>query len=293
VQADGRTECASCGVVFSRLRDAQDRAFARRITQSQRQPVPVPEPSSGVTVSPWVIIVGVVLLAVIGASWTARRRADRERRDLAAEGNAMLDELNAKHNEQRRRLAEKATKDQPKWESSLVGVQSKTGAPPGLDAERAKTLLQQCSGFLSTQLVEIPKIIPDSSRGYALQQSPPLYAAENAGAVSLDHDGSNYKVTQLPTVTGRLQVSETERFYVINAGRRRVTSVTGLRGTETTATGSFAFEFDDTYAASLLLRENYYFEGVAKFERTAGAWRAVSALPPTKRATVTPSDLCP
>jgi hypothetical protein len=280
-------------VVFSRLRDAQDRAFARRITQSQRQPVPLEEPSSGVTVSPWVIIVGLVILGVIGASWTARRRADRERRDLAAEGSAMLDELNAKHNEQRRRLEEKAMKDQPKWEASVVGSQGKTGAPPGLDDERAKTLLQQCSGFTATQLVEIPKVVPDGSRGYALEQYPPLYAAENSGAVSLEHDGSNYKVTLLPSMSGRLQVSETDRFYVINAGRRRVTSVTCLRGTETSASGNFSFDFDDAYAASLLLRENYHFNGVAKFERTAGAWRVVSALPPSKRATVTPSDLWP
>ena len=290
VQAEGRDECASCGVVFARFRDAQVRAAFRPITQSQRQAVPAVAPSEERSIPVWMIAVAAGIVLLLGMVWTSKRRAERETQDLAAEGTAMLDEINSKGVQQRRRLQEEASRARPSWEASVAAPRMRS-APVGLDPEQARIILDQCPGFVRMEYVELPKIVPDYGRGYTLEQYPALSAAEENNVVALEKEGGNYRVTLLPSMSGRMQVSETGSNWVISVGRRRVKSVSQLYCNDATASGRFTYDFDDSFAARMLLRPGVNFEGNASFVKKDGSWRASKARPDQKGIKPV-ADLC-
>ena len=90
-QASDCEECVSCGVLFTRWREAQERTALAAARQSEQPPV-----AEATSMSPVVVIAIVITVLIAGTGWTVSRRSQRaeNKAQLRADLNTKLEEIN-------------------------------------------------------------------------------------------------------------------------------------------------------------------------------------------------------
>lgn len=106
-QADDHVECASCGIVFARWREIQDRA---RLASTPSPMMTGSERASGLTIPLPVIFVVLVAIFTLGTAWTVHSK--RARASSTGSMDNLLNEINQKGIETRRNLAADAARKQ-------------------------------------------------------------------------------------------------------------------------------------------------------------------------------------
>jgi hypothetical protein len=275
VQADDRIECSSCGVVFARYRDAQERAFLTRRTLPQNAEVSAERDT---IVPRSLVIVAVVLVLAFGVIWTAGRRTARAKFDADAAASAMLDDINQKGVKSRQRLQAEADRARAMRNSAQVSTPAAPAMRPiGLSEELAAQIMNQCSGFNTEEQVLLPKAYSDYSRHNIDETYPAFAVARNDKIVEVHTEPGIYKVTVPDTAHFRMTIKEDENHYIVPLGRRRITAIRELTGTADNATARFEFGFEQRVAGEILVRPYTDFHGQARFLKKDGAWRVLQA----------------
>ena len=260
-QDDGREDCVSCGIVFERFREAQERALLRRIPQVN---VPMPSASEGIGVSRWIIFAALLLVAIFGVFWTKSRREARANRDLRKEGMERLNEINRKGNIERERL-HKEQESARKMAAAMTEAPKPERRPVGLDEAGAKKLIEQCFAFQERTSIKLPKV-----HGGNYSESYPVFAAALELRV-VERTGNDPKLWPGPGAGG-LNMMDRGEEYEIPLGLRRVQEITQLTGDIDHAEARFRWGYEGRVAAELLLRGEAY-TGTAAFINNGGAWR--------------------
>lgn len=273
-QSAGGAECVSCGVVFARFRESQERAALAR--KSVSQPMPVADETTTSVPRPFVIVALVIFVA-FGVVWTAKRRQARAKYDAASAGAAMLDEINNKGLKERQRLENEAQRARELRNSG--GFPATSPAPPkrpaGFGEYEAKRALEKCAAFTEPQTVRIPKSYPQYSRDYYVAEYPVLAAAEKDKVVQVEAVDGVHRLS-LGSYS-RMNFTETADHYVFNLGRRRITNVRELTGSADEAEVRFDFVYTSSVTAETLLAPTEHFYGFAYFVRQGGEWRVTRA----------------
>ncbi len=288
-QSAGGAECVSCGVVFARFREAQERALLAR--KSVSQPIPVADETT-TAVPRALVIVALVIFVTFGIVWTARRRQARAKFDAAAAGSAMLDEINNRGLKERQRLENEAQRARAMRNSG--GFPSTSPAAPkrpqGFGEREAKLALEKCIGFTELQTVRVPMSYPQFSRDYYLREYPVLAAAEKEKVVQVEAVDGVHRLSVAPYTHSRMNITESGDHYVFHLGRRRVMTIHDLTGSADEASVRFAYVFGNRASAETLLASTESFSGSAYFLRQAGEWRVTRAHALKKDGTAI--DLC-
>jgi len=263
-QDDGRVDCISCGIVFARFREAQERAQSRRVTQNN---VAI-SPSEGIAVSRWIIFGFVLFLIVFGALWTRSRRNARANRDLRKEGMAQLNEINQKGMKERERL-QKEQESAQNMAAAMAETPKPVRRPVGLDESGAKNLIEQCFGFTERATIKLPTSYGAYSVSAYEETYPALAAAFEKRVV--ERTGNDPKLWPGPGAGG-LNMMDHGQEYEIPLGMRRVQEITLLVGGIDHAEAKFRWMYEGRVAAEMLLTGETY-TGVAVFINNGGAWR--------------------
>ncbi|MGZ8709909.1 MAG: hypothetical protein ACXW28_06770 [Thermoanaerobaculia bacterium] len=278
-QDDGREDCISCGIVFRRFREAQERAMlARRSTQD----IPLESSSGqGLTASRAVLFLVVFLLLVFGGLWTKSRRDARANRDLRKEGMSMLDDINRKAVKERQRLEEEAERAN-KIAAAMSEIPKPVKRPIGMDEADATRLIEQCSGFRERASIKFPRVYQeglDYSGTY-----PRLAEALRLRIVEKSADGT---ATLWPGPgVGGIEILNQGDEYEIDLGFRRVQEITALSGGVDRANADFRWMWQGRVAAETLLTDDTY-TGIAELVKNEGSWRVLHATAYTQGGGVT------
>jgi hypothetical protein len=263
-QDDGREDCVSCGIVFARFREAQERAQLR----AAQSDVPFQaSPTEGIAVSRWIIFAVLLLAVVFGALWTKSRRDARANRDLRKEGMAQLNEINKEGMAERERL-EKDRESAREMAGAMTETQKPARRPVGLDETAATRLIEQCFGFQEQATIKLPKSYTGYVSSYA--ESYPSFEVALERRV-VERVGDAPKLWPGPG-SGGLNMMDRGEAYEIPLGKRRVREVTSLVGGIDHAEAHFRWMYEGRIAAELLLKGDTY-TGVAVFINNGGAWR--------------------
>lgn len=271
VAQDGeRQDCSSCGIIFARWREAQDRAFLDRRTA---QGIVVPEVESGLP--RWMVGVAVVVVVALGMMWTVRRRDARANVDLAAQGKAQLNEINKVATKQRLVLQEEAARAR-RMKSLADSDRTATASRPiGFSEEDATSLLHDCVGFETPGTVKLPKVFSSTYLGQASERYPALEEARKSEMVVARETGPTVTFTLGITAAG-MPVTETATEFEFDLGWRQVKQIVELTGTADSAEAEFQWMYQQQTAAEILLRGTT-FTGYATFLLKDGAWRVTGA----------------
>lgn len=179
-QPDGREECVSCGIIFSRWRSAEQ----RRAEPPAPPRVEIAPPPANEGVPSWMVIAGVVVFAIFGIIWTAKRHAARASSDPAAELTQQLDNINQSGIERRKQIATerenalRAARADEARQAAPVMNNSAAVVPSDLDLNAVRNQLQRCS-FLSDEITEaLPKSFDEGFYGLMVERYPIFEAAE-------------------------------------------------------------------------------------------------------------------
>lgn len=264
-QDDGREDCISCGIVFARFREAQERSQLRRVTQN----VSIPDsPGEGIAVSRWILFAVLFFVVVFGALWTKSRRDARANRDLRKEGMAQLNEINQKGLKERERL-EKEQEDARRMAAAMTETPKPMQRPVGLDESAAKSLIEQCDGFTERTTLKLPMYYGTNSDS-AYSESYPVLTAALAKRV-VERTGNEPKLWPGPGAGG-MNMMDRGQEYEIPLGLRRVREITSLVGGIDHAEAKFRWMYEGRIAAEMLLSGETY-TGVAVFINNGGSWR--------------------
>lgn len=260
-QDDGREDCISCGIVFARFREAQERA-QMSIAQNN---VPIASPSEGIAVSRWIVVAFLLFVIVVGALWTKSRRDARANRDLRKEGMAQLNEINQKSLKERERL-EKEQQGAQELAAAMAETPKPVQRPVDLDESGAQKLIEQCFGFQERKSIMLPKSIPNYPDGVlsvALEKRV------------LERTGNESRLWPGPGAGGMAMMDKGEEYEIV-LGLRRVREITLLVGGVDHATANFRWMYEGRVAAEMLLKGETY-SGVAIFIHKGGAWHVDGA----------------
>lgn len=275
-QSAGGAECVSCGVVFARFREAQERATLAR--KSVSQPIPVADETT-TAVPRTLVIAALVIFIGFGILWTAKRRQARAKFDAASAGSAMLDEINNRGLKERQRLENEAQRVRAMRETGGFPATSPAAPkrPPGFGEREAKLALEKCTGFTQSQTARIPKTYPQFSRDYYLGEYPALAAAEQEKVVHVEAVDGVHRLSIDSYTHSRMNISETDDHYIFDLGRRRVLTIHDLTGSADEASVRFIYTYGNRTNAETLLTSTETFSGTAFFVRQGGEWRATRA----------------
>ncbi len=278
-QDDGREDCSSCGIVFRRFREAQERALlARHSTEDASI-----ESSSGegLKVSRTIVFVALFLVLVFGVLWTKSRRDARASRDLRGEGMSMLDDINKKGAKERRRLEDEAERAK-KIAGAMSEMPKPVKRPIGMEEADATRLIEQCAGFRERASIKLPRIYDERLRYH--DAYPALAEALRLRIVEKSTDGTG-TLWPGPGVGGMVILNQGDE-YEIDLGFRRVQEITSLSGGVDRATANFRWMWQGRVAAETLLTGDTY-TGIAELVKKEGSWRVVHATADTSSGRVT------
>jgi hypothetical protein len=271
--AEGRDECATCGIVFERWRLAQESRTLRPTA-----PLPV-EPER--TIPRWVVIVALLFIVVTGTMWTKHRRDARAARNLRSEGMDMLNDINRKAvKQQNRRAQELANLDRREAARQAAADRNREAVawPEGFNERVARSVLERCTEFSAMTDVKLPKRVPRQTYDWTLEEHPALARALKAGFVEVvDSDEYSQRDVRV-TPVGLMQMSHYDNGteYVVRLGRRRVTEVSLVSADYDRAVFLYAWEREER-AASTLIPLIHEPKGRVEVVRNGGRWRVVEA----------------
>lgn len=269
-QEGEREECSSCGIIFARWREAQDRAF---LDHKTAQNIVVPEVEPGLP--RWVIGVGLLVVVLFGVTWTVRRREARASVNLAAEGKAKLNEINRAATKQRLLLEDEATRAR-RMKMMTDGDKVATATrPSGFSEEDATRLLHDCSGFETPVGVKLPKNYSSDFSSTTDDRYPALADAHKSGLLETSRDGSLVTNTLGIRAAG-MRVAESDTEFEFDLGWRQVQSILELTGTADSAEAEFRWAYQNRSVAEMLLPATDY-GGTASFLLKDGQWRVLRA----------------
>ena len=242
------------------------------------QPVPV-EDTTTTAVPRSLVVAALVLFIGFGILWTVKRRQARAKFDARAAGSAMLDEINNRGLKERQRLAAEADRVRSMRNEGGFPAASTPAPtrPNGFGEREAKLALEKCTAFTEPQSLRLPKSYSQYSRDYALSEYPALEAAERDKVVSVQAVDGVHTLTVPPYTASRMNVTETPEHYVFRLGRRRVTRMDDLTGSDGEASARFEFTYSDRITAETLVAPTENFSGWAYFVRKDGEWRVTRA----------------
>lgn len=278
VQDDRREDCISCGIVFRRFREAQERAVLARRSAPD---LPLESSGQGLTISRTTLFVVVFVMIVFGVLWTKSRRDARANRDLRKEGMAMLDDINSKAVKERQRLEEEAERAK-KFAAAMSETPKPVKRPIGMDEADATRLIEQCSGFRERSSIKFPRVYHqgvDYSHAY-----PMLAEALRLRIVEKSADGAA-TLWPGPGVGGMVMLNQGDE-YEIDLGFRRVQEITSLSGGVDRANAEFRWMWQGRVAAETLLTDDTY-TGKAELVKKEGSWRVLHATAYTRGGGVT------
>ena len=267
---DGRDECSSCGVIFSRWQPRQPRIPITRPRAAD------PDPKrAGV---PWLLLAGAAVIVVFGVMWTMHRRAARGSANLDDQLNA----INAKAIERQRR--QRAT--EPK---SAAPVRYPAPLPPELESA-ARFALERCAWFSEPISFEVPKEFKKASYQEMVRKDPMIGALVRLHFIALDPSLANampddtIEARLTTQVRGAMQVTEGSDWYRFDVGRRRLGELrANTNPTDSRMLVGFDWTFENAIADELTDLKGRSGYGTLYTEGSAWKVAEASALPAHQR----------
>lgn len=267
-QDAGRADCISCGVVFERWRELQERALLGKARNTQNVPVPA---SSG---TPWWMVAVVLLVFVLfGTMWTKNRREARAAHDPAAAGKAMINDINNRNVKARQRMEQESSR--MKW-LSASSAPRELPRPVGFDEADATALLNDCPGLAEPLTIHLPKSFRDYEAEQMRAGFPHLRFAESHGVLlkTVDNGLVTYEVGQS---AGGMRIVDSGAEFVVELGSRKVANIVRLAGSVDAAEAEFGWTYEDRVGMRVFLGNDSYL-GRASFLKNGGRWRIREAL---------------
>ncbi|HVT05169.1 MAG TPA: hypothetical protein VHL58_17530 [Thermoanaerobaculia bacterium] len=294
LQLETSSECASCGIIFSRYRASEGPSFAVTSPVDDPRtavlPPNVPDDDSLIRVPQWTVIVGVSLLVILGIKWTSNHQAARTE-PTAATLNNQLNEINQKGIAARRNVErlERAHRERTREQITMPGYL--TTLPPDLTKENTERLINAAEAMTVSSSVKFPKQFSKHLYSWTLQEYPALFAAVHAGLVEFDPPlesiytsgraaapnfaQASETINVNLTLRGRtMRVNEGESFYVAELGPRRVATLGSASSTPGHASVAFTWQFEDELG-NVLKTDPGPGTGFASFLKD-GSWRVES-----------------
>ena len=274
-QASDCEECVSCGVLFTRWREAHERTALAASHRSESPPVVEDAPTS-----PVVVVAIVIAVLIAGTGWTVSRRSQRaeNKAQLRADLNTKMEEINRKMGEAERRraaarlAAERARSPRPTRESpwSAAQKEGKRTWPPELQESSARAQIETCTAFTEAFAVSVSK-----RDRYSSSEAADLIF----GLGILTRDPSTGWVS-LPHATDRALILDQGDRFVVDFGTPRVEKILSVDWNEKTMNVKYRWKFDNANAQRLARPRRGEPEGQASFRNDGGVWVVERATAP-------------
>lgn len=266
-QPSGCEECVSCGIVFARWREAQERGLLAASRRSTSPPV-----VEAAATSPLLIVAIVVAVLVAGTGWTVSRRSQRaaNQAQLRADLNAKMEDINRKMGAaERRRAGARMASERARYPASLrespaypAGRKEKPAWPQGLSESSAKAQIETCTVFAEPFAVSI-------SKNAQYNSSEVLDLIFGLGLLTWD---SGTGRVSLPQATDRALIIDHGDRFVVDFGAPRVEKILSVHWSESTGTVKYRWKFDNANAQRLARPRSGEPEGEASFRNHGGVW---------------------
>jgi hypothetical protein len=285
-QPAGLAECGACGIVFARFEAVQARAW--------KDPSPQILPPAAPPVRPFPVIPVAVLavVIVIGAGWTAARRASRPAREKRAvtemkeEMDRINGEMSARERKQADALRAGQRKDMQENEARRKGLVARmpnpVSWPAGMTEGQARSMIERCEAFTTRAVFDFPKTVGAYELASLRESNAPLGRTFNAG--HLTYDRVLGVVGVAPAAWSRLPIRDAGNRFEVNFGRPRLEQFSSVGQSAVSAPGrdgeaihvTYTWKFEGGEPGSILTLHDGL-KGSARFVKKNGAWTVVSA----------------
>ncbi|MFP5247308.1 MAG: zinc ribbon domain-containing protein [Thermoanaerobaculia bacterium] len=279
-QSDGNQECSVCGVVFERLRLAQERALLQRRTASS---VPVPVQQSGIPT--WLVVTAFVIVIAVGTTWTMKRRAERaampvKPNETAEKIKAAMTIVAAARGKTLPSAPTGPGVPRPQMAEVASSISMKTGPvtwPEGLTERHVRDTLERCPGLSAESNLPIPKVFPREMKPMVLSKFKWLDGAINAGYITLDELDDYLAIRITPTGRARMRLNDMGNMYELAMGRQRISAIRGVEPIRGGARVQYTWHYEGGAGLDHLIGGPEQFTGEALFDQAGGAWTVENA----------------